>query len=252
MLWLFTSTLSAQQLVKGTITNENEGEGIHILNMQSRISTITNAFGNFEIPARVNDTLLVSSIQFVPEILPVTQSMLDQGAIVITLTAQVNQLDEVVLGHSLTGDIARDSRAIPTEKPLNFDDVGIPGFLGEPQEKIVPAYTLYAPTALNIEALYNHLSGYYKNLRTRRKWEAENKLVARIINAYGTQFFEEAYGIPENRLYDFILFCMETTPLQADFRNENFAGVLEAFKNNGAEYASRLEMTETTSTEKKE
>jgi hypothetical protein len=252
LLLLTVPIARAQHYLKGTVANQQEVEGIHILNLQSRYSTITNDFGNFEIPAQRNDTLLVSSIQYMPQTVVVSQEMIDKGAVVITLTEQVNELDEVVLGHSLTGDIERDSRNIPTEKPLNFDDVGIPGFLGKPEEKIVPAYTLYAPTALNIEALYNHLSGYYKKLRTKRKWDAENQLVAHIINSYGTAFFEEAYGIPENRLYDFILFCMETTSLKADYNRGNYAGVLESFQTNGAEYLVRLDTSGYKFSEKKE
>jgi len=126
------------QYLKGAITNKEDVDGIHIINLNTRISTITNSFGNFEVPAVLADTLLVSSIHYMPEKIVVTQPMIDIGAVVITLTAQVNQLDEVLLGHDLTGDVRRDSKKIPTKKPLNFDDVGIPGFLGEPEEKIVP------------------------------------------------------------------------------------------------------------------
>jgi len=45
---------------------------------------------------------------------------------------------------------------------------------------------------------------------------------------------------------------METSPLQRDYKTENFAGVLQSFQQNGAEYLTRLREGETATREKKE
>ena len=77
-------------------------------------------------------------------------------------------------------------------------------------------------------------------LKLKRKWEGENTAVASIINQYSPGFFYEAYEIPENRVYDFILFCIETSTLQFDFKEENYSGVLRIFEKKGKEFTKRL------------
>ena len=61
-----------------------------------------------------------------------------------------------------------------------------------------------------------------------------------MIHYYTPVFFEDAYDIPEERLYDFLLFCMETTEIKHDFEVENFSLVLDSFKAQSKEYVVRL------------
>ena len=218
----------------GTIENEVDAEGIHILNTTSRFNAITNAQGEFQIYVKPLDTLVISSVTYVPEQVVITQKIYESGRI-------SNELDEVFLGPKLTGNLEQDIKTIKTEKQINFDDVGIPGFKGIPEEKIPNLIgQVITPTAINIEALYKHLSGYYKTLRTKRKWQAQNVTVAKVMNLYGTAFFFESYQVPEDRLYDFLLFCIETSTLQNDFKKENYARVLTIFSEKGKEYVERL------------
>jgi len=239
----FISFLSAQHnAIKGKITNSIDVEGIHVLNKTSRINTVTNAFGSFEIDAAVNDTIMFSSIHFRIEELIVTEKIIVEKYLEITLVEMVNQLDEVLIGNSLTGNISNDLKNIKVEEVFDFDDVGIPGFKGVPKEKIIPLAAAAFPASVNIEALYKHMSGYYKKLIKKRKWTSENHTIARIINFYGFYFFEEAYQIPKNKLYDFLQFCIETTELQQDFIHNNLSGVLEIFNDNSKEYYDRIVM----------
>ncbi len=237
----FVSVISAQRYtIKGKITNTNDVEGIHVLNITSRINTVTNTTGAFEIEAAINDTLMFSSIKFRIEELIVTKKIVAEEYFEITLVEMINQLDEVFIGNSLTGNITNDLKNIKVEETFNFDDVGIPGFKGVPKEKIIPLAAAAIPISVNIEALYKHISGYYKKLKMKRKWTSENHTIARIINFYGFDFFKDAYQIPNNKLYDFLLFCMETTELQQDFNNDNLFGVLEIFNTNSKVYIARF------------
>lgn len=243
LLFLTPTIFRAQERVlKGYITNQKDVQGIHILNTSSRFNTITNALGEFEIRANLNDTLLVSSVTYVPEQLVVSQEWYDDGIKSITLKELVNELDEVFLGPQLTGDLERDLKKIAVEDQINFDDVGIPGFQGNPEEKIPKMIgQVITPLAVNVEGLYKHLSGYYKKLRLQRKWEKQNVTASQLIFQYTPVFFEEAYGIPQDRLYDFVLFCLETSDIQRHFKKENYALVVSIFDAKGKEYTLRLQ-----------
>ena len=229
-----------EEALHGKITNNTDVEGIHILNTSSRYNAITDQNGNFSILVKPLDTLLFSSIKYMPEKVVVTEAIFEKGVITVQLAELVNELDEVLIGPNLSGNLSTDLRNIKTEKPINFDDVGIPGFKGEHQEKIVPLGYAVIPLSVNIEALYKHISGYYTKLRTRRKWENENRQVAHILHFYSPSFFRDTYAIPENKVYDFMLFCMETTELKTEYKNENYATVLQIFKEKAKEYTARL------------
>ena len=237
----FVSIISAQRhTIKGKITNSIDIEGIHIINKTSRFNTVSDDFGAFEIKASINDTIMFSSIHFKIEEIIVTEKIYTEEYLEIGLEEMINQLDEVFIGNSLTGNMANDLKNINVEETFNFDDVGIPGFKGVPEEKIVPLAAAAIPVSVNIEALYKHMTGYYKKLILKRKWTSENHTIVRIINFYGFDFFYDAYEIPNNKLYDFLLFCIETTELQQNFNNDNLTEVLNVFENNSEEYISRI------------
>lgn len=237
---LFTVSLFGQEKrLNGKILNTHDVEGIHILNKSSRFNAVTNSRGEFVITVKPLDTLVISSVAFIPDQLIVTKQFYDDGLMAITLKELVTQLDEVMLGPRLSGNLEQDIKNIKIIDTLNFDDVGIPGFKGKPEEKIAPIVPVI-PLSVNIEALYNHLSGYYRKLRLQRKWENENIMISQIIRHYTPQFFNEAYQIPEERLYDFLLFCVETSDIEHDFKKEKHNLVLETFAKQGKEYILRL------------
>ncbi len=242
LLTILFFTLLVQGQTKrlyGMVANQRDVEGIHILNTSSRSNSVTDANGEFLITVRPLDTLIVSSIAYIPEKFVVTKELYKAGFITITLKELVYELDEVYLGPKLSGNLERDIKKINVEDQINFDDVGIPGFKGKPEEKIVPIVPII-PLSVNLESLYKHLSGYYKKLKKKRKWETQNLVVSQMIYYYTPGFFKEAYQIPEERLYDFLLFCVENSEIQNNFQNENYNLVLETFSISGKEYNLRL------------
>lgn len=231
--------LGQERRLKGKILNTRDVEGIHVLNRSSRFNTVTNAEGEFAVRVNPLDTLIISSIAFVPERVIVTREIYEEGYMTITLQKLVTELDEVYLGPRLSGNLELDIKNIEIKDTINFDDVGIPGFKGKPEEKIAPVVPVI-PLSVDLESLYKHLSGYYRKLRIKRKWEAENVLVSQMIHYYSPQFFDETYGVPEERLYDFLLFCIETSEIEHNFRKEHYNLVLETFASRGKEYTLRL------------
>lgn len=238
--FLSLSSFAQRELLQGKITNKTDIDGIHVLNISSRYSTITNEMGSFSIKVNRLDTLLFSSIKYTPEKIVVTDSIFEKGTVTIQLQDLVNELDEVYLAPELSGNIAADIKKIKIKETINFDDVGIPGFKGTPEEKIVPVYLIVTPTTIDVEALYKYISGYYKELKMHRKWEGENTAVVKMIKYYTIPFFESTYNIPENRVYDFLLFCAETSEVENDFKTQKYGSVLLIFEKKGKEYASRL------------
>ena len=243
-LLVFNIASSQQINLHGKVINDFDIEGIHILNKTSKYNTVTNEFGEFAIRVQVLDTIMFSSVKYEIKELIITDGIYNKKSINIKLKELVNELDEVLIGNTLTGNLSTDLKNIKVDETFNFDDVGIPGFKGIPQEKIVPLAAAAFPLSVNIEALYKHIGVYYKKLKIKRKWTKENATVVNIIDDYGFSFFEDAYSIPNNRLYDFLLFCIETTTLNSDYNRQNFAGVLEIFNQTSKVYVPRIKLIE--------
>ncbi|WP_435579765.1 carboxypeptidase-like regulatory domain-containing protein [Gilvibacter sp.] len=247
-LLLFLTVLvgRAQHIeLEGKLLNNSDIEGVHVLNKSKGINTITDQDGRFEIRVSLADTLYFSSVRYQLKELVVDSQMMQSGYAAVVLDDRVTELDEVFIKPALSGNLQQDAQDIEVETPINFNDVGIPGFIGEPEEKIVPIITgIGTITTVDLEVLYKHMSGYYKKLRIKRKWEQQNQVVSQILALYSVEFFKESYGLPQERIYDFLLFCIETTSVQRDFEVEQYGLVLNHFEERSGIYLERLEESE--------
>ncbi len=62
--FIFSSNMFSQTTdLDGQVITNLDAENIHIINKTSKKFTITNASGAFVIPSKLNDTIIISSIQ---------------------------------------------------------------------------------------------------------------------------------------------------------------------------------------------
>ena len=228
-------------LLKGRVsTNDSISiSSIHVINKTRGSATITNDDGYFEIFSTVKDTIIISAIQFSVKIIVVNNEMLDSKEIVIPLEEFINQLSEVIVKpHNLSGDLFKDFENSGV-KAINFYNMGIPGFKGKRKEKIVSSKSLIMSTiflplggSVDIEAVYKHVSGYYKRLKKKRKLDIEFDVVANLIKFYGIDYFIETYEVTEDKVYEFVSGTYENFPLKQSFKRNEHNKVMEYFDQN--------------------
>lgn len=236
---LFCGIITAQdyKLLNGKISHPNLiVAGIHVINADRGLAEITDIDGNFEISVAIGEELIFSGVQYKKRALIITPEIFALDEITVYLEAFINELDEVVVKpHNLSGSISSDLNNV--KEQINFDDVGIPGYKGVRKEKIVSGKSLILSTLLlpisggiNIDALYKHLSGYYKKLKKRRKLDAQFETVFSIIKFYGVYFFEENYALEQEEVYDFVLGCSENSQLIDYYKKDMHEQVVQAFE----------------------
>ena len=236
---LFCGILKAQdyKLLKGTISHPNlVVAGIHVINADRGLAEITDIDGNFEISVTIGEKLIFSGVQYKKRALEISPEIFALDQITVYLEAFINELDEVVVKpHNLSGSLNSDLNNV--KQKINFDDFGIPGYKGVRKEKIVSGKSLILSTLLlpisggiNIDAVYKHLSGYYKKLKKRRKLDAQFEVVFSIIKFYGVYFFEENFGLEQEEIYDFVLGCSENSPLIDYYKKDRHQQVVQAFE----------------------
>jgi len=125
------SVVSQIITVKGTVYATADVEGVHVINKTLGNATTTNAQGVFTIRVQLNDTLVFSAVQYKLHSVVIDQTIIDSKNMTTFLLENVNQLNEVVVGTILTGDLDSDIKNSKAEAPINFYDVGIPGYQGK-------------------------------------------------------------------------------------------------------------------------
>jgi hypothetical protein len=231
----FSQNLEIKELNGLIVNDEIEKSGIVIINKTSGGSTITNNDGFFRIGVRLNDSLYIRSVQIKDYFMYVNENIINSDSLRIYLDQKVNELKNVtVTPYNLSGNLISDIKKIDKNEIINFDDVGIPGFKGEREEKIaydnnaqVLLNVLLLPLMpLNIEGAYKQLSGYYKMLKMARGLEKRYNTIESIIQFYGINYFTERFRLKEEEIYEFVLGAAENYDLEFDFINSNHGLIL--------------------------
>lgn len=233
--FLATTLIRAQKykLLTGYVfDSETPISNIHVINTSRGNAEVTDINGLFEISVSIGEKLVFSSIQYEKYELIITENIFSSKEITIYLKGFVNELDEVIVTNNpLTGNLKFDLLESGLEEKQNFDDFGIPGFKGVRQEKIRNATQLLlglgTSLQIDVEAVYKHISGYYKRLKKRRSLESKFVSIFSIIKFYGLIFFIENYNIGDNQVYDFILGCSENSDIIHYFNQDLHQKVIQ-------------------------
>ena len=128
----FSLGVSAQEeedIVTGIVLNAANDvplENVNIVNLNQVKGASTNARGEFEIPATVNDTLFFSYLGFRTIKVRVTNDWLKFGSVKVKMTELGIALEEVVLQPiQLTGYLEIDAKNIPIYENYRYSISGL-------------------------------------------------------------------------------------------------------------------------------
>lgn len=211
-LFLCFSSFAQDQLqLTGKVEASGEVEGIHIINKSLLKFSITESDGSFEIPARINDTILFSGIRYL-----VVSKIVDETNIkmewIVKLEEKINELDEVVLGNSLTGYLDTDVENSDVKSSVNFYDVGIPGYTGK--QKTQSERRLYEATSgsglIPLNPILNAISGRTKKLKSHIAIERKEQCAESLESKFGVLLFEE-FPLKIHHKREFMLTLIDDT-----------------------------------------
>ena len=116
--------------VKGNVQSETSKtilQNVHVLNLSKVKGTITNSKGEFEINAKVNDTLYFSYIGYKPLKIIVTNDLIRFDDNTIELTELAFALEEIIIKpYQLTGYLEIDVKNAPVNTYARYQIVGLP------------------------------------------------------------------------------------------------------------------------------
>lgn len=213
----FTSTMVAQQEVtlKGQIQTENDEIAfITIVNRSLKQGTISNLDGSFEIAAKLNDVLDISSLQYKGQEIVVTQRMVDDQGISVYLEPKTNVLPEISISNiQLSGNLNADASSVEKINPLEY---------ANEKKELTPAERrLYSATArasdqvgmdyfrldIPLDAVFYAVSGKTKSIKTLISKEKALAQVVALENKFAPHFFTDALEIPVEKIEDFLFYA---------------------------------------------
>jgi len=222
LLLNFQMAASQSVEISGRVESRASKENIHVINKTAQVFTTTNKIGEFKIPVKLNDTLIFSSIQHIPKQIIVSKNVILRQALIVKLEEQINELDEVLVGKVLTGDLLYDVKNIEGDPPINFYDVGISGYTGKPatqgERRLNEATTgsngqklkWYSPLTgqIPLNPIINAISGRTKMLKNHIKLEENDESLQKIKAKFSDVFFS-THQLDESKQTDFFNFCAD-------------------------------------------
>ncbi|AMC09864.1 hypothetical protein Lupro_00670 [Lutibacter profundi] len=187
---------------------------INILNLNTKLGSVSNNFGEFELKVAVNDTILFSSIQYQTLKILITKNIIETKKLKVHLTPLVNILNEVFL-ESLSGNLDIDIKSVPKD---TFPKHNFVFKLSDLSKKLGPDIHgfLKAPNAQNMTdpiKMRSNGGATLPDFRMIKLRKLKSDLLkkkefpSKIKKELGLDFFTINLKIPKERINNFIAYC---------------------------------------------
>lgn len=203
-----TNAQEATKNLEGKIESETtEVSDVHVINATSKKATITNTYGYFSIPVKLNDTIWFSAIQYEKSCLVVDEKILAGKLVTVTLEESVTELEEVVVTpYKLSGDIHKDIQSLKIEPVVTSSTLGLPntsvGALSLNERKLFLAMEEQA-----LHRLIDEITGHNKKLRKMVSLDEVADQIETVKQFYPDSLYVQVLKLPLQRIDDFMYFC---------------------------------------------
>lgn len=165
-------------------------EGVHVINLNKVVGSITNLAGEFRINASVGDTLYITFLGFKPERVRVSNDLINLENSSITLTELAYALEEVVVRpYQLTGYLEIDVRNLPISSAFQYSISGL-NFSYEGRSK---------SAAKQLSSVLNGPVNFIKSIFTKKQMQFDKlpnmKQDDRIRELLATKFDRETLSV---------------------------------------------------------
>jgi carboxypeptidase-like protein len=225
-------------VISGKIVSfNNYVHNVHIINLNNKRGTISDNLGNFKIRVKVNDTLLLSAIQYQNLKIIITKSHIKSKIIKIYLEASITNLDEVFL-HGLTGNLNSDINTVPKDTLPNHNFI----YKLSDLDKVLPPDTK-APEKAPFVGPFKSLPAtatfpdYYmiKVRKLKRELRSKKSFPSKIKSELGIEYFTKILNIPEEKINHFLSYC-EYRNIIKEYNQNNLLQVIKILQEESKSY----------------
>jgi len=234
----FAYSQEQADIVKGRVqseTSESILQNVHVLNLTKVKGTITNSSGEFEIQAKVNDTLYFSYLGFKPLKVPVSNDMIKLGIPIFRLTQLSFALEEVILRpYSLTGYLDIDVKKVPLNPAGRFTIPGLPQSGYEAGNRNKSSISKAIGSLFNpADFLYNLFGKNPKQMRKLKKMREDDEIKKLLATKFDREVLVQLLGVNRVNLEEILRNCNYSN---AFIKEANDLQILEAISGCYEEY----------------
>ena len=248
--FVFSSIFSQTIEIEGVVSGSTDVENIHVINKTSNKFTTTNKLGALKSRSKRLGPGFQASGALGFNDISNNSSIITEKRMTVFLEDKVNELGEVLVGKVLTGSLDSDIKNSDAERPINFYDVGLPGYKGKP--KTQSERRLYEADAgkyvyvglgvgLNLNKILNKISGRTKKLKDRVEKENNDVLLEQIKANLVDDFFI-TYPLDESMRTDFFYFCSDDQNFEKRCKDKSDIEVFEFLAEKMAAYKANLKL----------
>ena len=217
--------------IKGRLLYRNSNViAANVVNNSAQLNTITNGEGEFEIPVRVGDELIFSSVQYKIRTVKVTAEMIKKNRIVVSINERVNILDEVVVG-------PENQQKFLDMKKEEFKRVD---YTQDKSTKLInrAADDRQLANGLN----FVNVAKLLGRLLSKNKGDSEKKLIPSEVLPYlfETAFFNQDLGLNAEETEGFLMEMDRVLPTQKLFKKDMEFQLIDYLVKASQEYKTQV------------
>ena len=191
--------------IKGRLIYRNVNVvAANVVNITAQINTITDGEGAFEIPVKIGDEVVFSSVQYMIRTVEITPEIIQKNRLIITVNEKINALEEVVI----TPDDA--------EKFLNLKEEEFKGFDYERDKSTRLENTIVRQGQLNNGLnLINVAKLIAKIVSNKTEEEKRNLKPSEVLSyVFDISFFKSDLELRDDQIVGFLEHIDDNLPSQ--------------------------------------
>ena len=204
-------------MISGLVNSDSLAvEGAHIINLSSKVGTITDALGKFKLSVQLNDTILFSDIEFKNIQIIIKESNIYEKYLEIDFQVNINELDEIIIANNMAGKL------------------GLPNADKEVMSQ-AERKTNYYKKGGAISKLQGLVSGDAKKMRKLQRLSEEDQRtrayqiqILKIRDYFKDEFFINNLKVPEEDINNFIAHCIKKGVIQM-YQSERYLEIVDVF-----------------------
>lgn len=226
---LCISLFVCSQTISGVVVSEEDHpiSKVLIVNMTSNQKVYSDNVGNFSIEGKTGDELRFAKERYKGEKIIISNNLLK-----VVLQQMPQEIEEVKI---------INKRLAESQEEKLRKDIGLPKGPEKLREKPADLADdfLRIPPKVNIQNIYDAISGKSRRLKRLYKYEDLQEGLAWIQNNIDLEYFAEA-GISPEKFNDFLMFSLKDEKVLMYMKAKNIGGLTVSLDNHIGAYLEKI------------
>ena len=187
----------------GQVVNDSiKVENVVVFNVNSRIGTVVNAEGTFDLSARAKDTLVFSSLTFKTKKIILSDLQMEESPLIVKLDIYVGQLNEVIINNNnkKLNPIKGNTQKIVDKKYVDDEK-------SSPKNRLMPNDGSIE-NGVDFVRLYKDVMKSLKNKNKKKEdFVSQTNFTEVVLQKVKYTFYTNTLKLKDDQIRLFLIFC---------------------------------------------